>query len=171
MRAGLEQRLVRIKRATRAYVRDRARQATGTAASYAVAASLFIVAGILLIGAGGVGLMALFRYVELQYGTFPAFGAVGGLLLLLAMICAIVATIRLKRPAPSFPSLGSRLRVAVAAPASRDPAAGDVDPEAIPLAPSAPKRSARGGNAINVPVGLAVAAILLGWAAMRRRQR
>lgn len=167
-RAELEQRLSRVKRATQAYVRDRTEQATGMATSYAVATGLFAIAAIFLLGACLVGFMALFRYVELEYGTFPAFGAIGGLLILLAAICAAIAALRMKRPAPSFPSLTSRLNAALASPTAHRAASDDVDPDDV--IPQAADGQGRGGT-VNIPIALALAALLLGWAAMRRRQR
>ena len=105
LRAGLALKLNQVKRATRSYLRDRTNQATGTATSYAVAAGLFAAAGIFLIAALLVGATALFRWIEINYGLFQAFGATGGLLVVIAAICAGVAASRLKRPAPQFPSL------------------------------------------------------------------
>jgi hypothetical protein len=173
LRAGLEMKLNRVKRATSSYMRDRANQATGTATSYAVAAGMYAAAGIFLVAACLVGLSALFRWIEIKYGLFPAFGTIGGILVLLAALCAGLATARLKRPARRYPSLTSRLRVAIASPVVREPSPSEVDPDAIPLAPSPPRHrgTARSGNAISVPVGLSVAALLLGWAAARRRQQ
>ena len=171
LRAGFEMKLNRVKRATRSYMRDRANQATGKVTSYAVAAGLFAVAGIFVIAACLVGLDALFRWVEIEYGLFPAFGVIGGILVLLAVLCAGFAMFKLRRPAPKFPSLTSRLRVAIASPIVREPAEGEIDPDTIPLAPSASHRTiARNRTAISVPVALSVAALLLGWAAARRRQ-
>jgi hypothetical protein len=183
LRAGLALKLNQIKLATRSYLRDRTNQATATVSSYAIAAGLFAVAGIFLIAACFVGIAALFRWVEINYGLFQAFGVVGALLLVIAAICAAVATGKLKRPPPRFPSLSSRLRVAVKASplepaqidAARDAAA------AIPSAPSSPatragrrrlngkQRLMRDNNA--VPVGLILIAALLGWAAVRRRHQ
>ena len=80
LRTGLALKLNQIKRATRSYLRDRTNQATGTATSYAVAAGLFAAAGIFLIAALLVGATALFRWIEIKYGLFQAFGAIGGLL-------------------------------------------------------------------------------------------
>jgi hypothetical protein len=91
-----------------------------------------------------------------------------------------LAAIKLNRPSPHFPSLTSRLRVAIKAnpvepdqiEAVRDTAA------AILLAPSAPvghahrrRRARPGHNSRNVNAGLIVMATLLGYAAMRRRQQ
>ena len=70
---------------------------------------------------------------------------------------------------------GSRLRVAIASPTSRQPDADEIDPDTIPLAPSATSSNHGGGlggalGRVNLPVGVAVAALLLGVAALRRRQ-
>ncbi|GLH82108.1 hypothetical protein SSBR45G_70170 [Bradyrhizobium sp. SSBR45G] len=172
LRLGLEQRLNRVRRATQSYMRDRARQATGTVTSYAVAAGLFATAGIFLIAACIVGLTALFRWVEMTYGLFTAFAVVGGLLVAMALICGIVAAAKLRRPAPHYPSLSSRLRVAIASPVAREPDSDEIDPGTIPLAPSASSNRMRTpGRGVNVPIGVAVAALLIGVAALRRRRR
>src|SRR6478609_10378980 len=105
LRAGLAIKLNQIKTAARSYLRDRANQATATVASYAIAAGLFAVAGIFLVAACLVGITALFRWIEINYGMFQAFGVVGALLLLFAAICAAMAASKLKRPPPQFPSL------------------------------------------------------------------
>jgi hypothetical protein len=178
LRAGLELKLGQIKRATRSYMRDRTNQATRSVTSYAVATGLFAAAGIFLIGACLVGITALFRWVEIHYGMFPAFGAVAALLLLIAIICATLAAVRLKRPAPHFPSLSSRLRVAIAAnPLRTTPTEAIPDTAASPTPPARvdasrfkpatrPVRDNR-----QVQAGLIFAATLLGWAAMRRKSQ
>ena len=183
LRTGLALKLSQIKLATRSYLRDRTNQATGTVASYATAAGLFAAAGIFLIAACLVGVTALFRWIEINYGLFWAFGVVSALLLLIAAICAAVAASQLKRRPPHFPSLTSRLRVALKAnplnsdqiEAVRDTAAG------ISKTPSAAatranrrrtkteRRPARNNREIGA--GLILAATLLGWAATRRRQQ
>jgi hypothetical protein len=185
MRAGLELKLNQMKRATRSYVRDRADQATGTLAGYAIAAGLFAACGIFLIAAVLVGADALFRWIEIKYGLFWAFGAVGLLLLLIASLCAGLAMSRLRRPSPHFPSLTSRLRVAIKGrslkpkPATPDriEAASDTA-TAILRAPAAPLspadvglrtriRPARSNRELQAGLML-VSATLLGWAAGRR---
>lgn len=178
LRAGFALKLSQIKLATRSYLRDRTNQATDTAASYVLAAGLFAAAGIFLIAACLVGITALFRWIEINYGLFPAFGAVSALLLLVAVICAATAARRLKRPPAHFPSLTSRLRVALkASPVTpaRIESAQDAA-EAVLLAPSTPVpgnnrrpiRAARDNR--NIQAGLILTATLLGWAALRRRQ-
>jgi hypothetical protein len=185
LRAGLALKLGHVRRATRSYIRDRANQATGKAASYAVAAGLFAAAGIFLIAACLVGLMALFRWVEFNYGLFWAFGAVGALLVLLAAVCAGIGVARLKRPAKDMPSLASRLRVAVASPPIPRGTVKEAVKEvaaAIPLVPLAPGEKGNDGlnngrrswpvrNSRNLQLGLILAAAtLLGLTAARRRR-
>jgi hypothetical protein len=179
LRAGIGLKLNQIKLATRSYLRDRTNQASGTITSYAVAAGLFAAAGVFLIAACFVGTMALFRWIEIHYGTFWAFGAVGALLTLIAAICAGMAAAKLGRPSPHFPSLTSRLRVAIKAnplqpnqvEAARDTAA------AILLAPPVPpgvrrrRRQRPAGDVRQMQAGLILVATLLGWAATRRRQQ
>ena len=182
LRTGLALKLSQIKLATRSYLRDRTNQARATVASYAIAAGLFAVAGIFLIAACLVGVTALFRWIEIYYGVFQSFGVVGALLLVIAAICAAVAAGKLKRPPPRFPSLSSRLRVAVkASPLEPDQIDTARDAaKAILSAPSSPatrassrrrngKQGPTGDNKA-VPAGLILAGTLLGWAMMRRRQ-
>jgi hypothetical protein len=177
LRTGLALKLSQIKLATRSYMRDRTNRATGRVTSYAIAAGLFAAAGIFLIAASLVGITALFRWIEIKYGLFQAFGATGALLLAVAAVCAALAASRLRRPTRQFPSLTSRLRVAIKAnpikpdqiEAARDTAA------AILMAPAAPVTHARRRRPVrnnrNMQTGLIVMATLLGWAATRRRQQ
>jgi len=182
LRTGLALKLSQIKLATRSYLRDRTNQATGTVASYATASGLFAAAGIFLIAACLVGITALFRWIEINYGLFWAFGVVSALLLLIAAICAAVASSQLKRRPPHFPSLTSRLRVALKAnPVASDQIEAVRDTAAGILMTPAPmtranrrrmktqRRPARNNREIGA--GLILAATLLGWAATRRRQQ
>ena len=180
LRVGLGLKLNQIKRATRSYLRDRTNQATGTVTSYAVAAGLFAAAGIFLIAACLVGAAALFRWIEINYGLFWAFGAVGVLLVAIAAICAGLAAAKLKQPPPHFPSLTSRLRVAIKTnPLRPDQIETARDTAATILrAPASPEthtgdslraRPARGNRSMQA--GLILMATLLGWAATRRRQQ
>ena len=180
LRTGLALKLNQIKLATRSYLRDRTNQATGTVTSYAVAAGLFAAAGIFLLAAFLVGTAALFRWIEINYGMFQAFGVVGALLLVIAAICAVLAASRLKRPPPHFPTLASRLRVAIKASpikpdqieAARDAAAAvlqnpSTSARADRRRPRTAPRAAR--DNLNRQAGLVLVATLLGWAALRRR--
>ena len=183
LRTGLALKLSQIKLAMQSYLRDRTNQTTGTVTSYASAAGLYAAAGIFLIAACLVGITALFRWIEIEYGLFWAFGVVAGLLVLIAAICAAMAAGRLMRPPLHFPSLTSRLRVAIKSnplkpdqiEAVRDTAA------AILMTPSAPvthadRRRAKTEhrpqrNNRDIGAGLILMATLLGWAATRRRHQ
>lgn len=180
LRAGLGLKLNQVKLATRSYLRDRTSQATDAVSSYAIAAGLFAASGVFLLAACLVGVMALFRWIEIAYGRFPAFGAVGALLLVIAAICAAIAASRLKRRPPHFPSLTSRLRVAIKASpvrpdqieAVRDTAAAillDSSTSSPGTRPRAPSHSARDSR--DLRAGLILMATLLGWAAARRRRQ
>jgi hypothetical protein len=176
LRAGLGLKLNQVKRATQSYLRDRTHQATGTVTSYAAAAGLFAAAGIFLIAACLVGAAALFRWVEIKYGQFWAFGAVGGFLIVIAALSAALAASKLKPRTPHYPSLASRLRVAIHANPIRS---GQIETArdtatAVPREPPSPvtsglkARSRQGQNGARV--GLIAAATLLGWAVVRRQQ-
>jgi|GEM_PF-643324 len=198
LRAGLELKVNQVKRATRSYLRDRTDQATGTLAGYAMAAGLFAASGVFLIAASFVGAAALFRWIEIKYGLFWAFGAVGLLLLVIAGLCAGLAASRLRRRSPHFPSLTSRLRVAIKASpfkaspfntsaikaspvkpdrieAASDTASAILRAPASPLPHAALHRRARRDRPIannrEVQAGLILAATLLGWAVARRRRQ
>jgi hypothetical protein len=183
LRAGLALKLNRVKLATRSYLRDRTGQATDAVASYAIAAGLFAASGVFLLAACLVGVAALFRWIEITYGRFPAFGVVAALLLVIAGICAAIAMFRLRRGPPHFPSLTSRLRVAISSgplqPDPRDAAramaattlrhpltSGPITGRRRPVATSRPALDAR-----KVRAGLIVAATLMGWVAARRRRQ
>jgi MFS family permease len=169
LRAGLGLKLNQLKRATQSYLRDRSSQATSRLASYAGAAGLFAVACIFAIAAVFVALIALYRWVGIKYGMFWGLGAVGSLLLLMAVFCAAVAARRLKRKPPHFPTLTSRLRVAVtASPLQVSPTDALKERTAAALKTAGKSFKAPMGKNRPIHAGLVLAASLLGWAAVRR---
>ncbi len=183
LRTGLALKLNQVKRATESYARDRIEQGEGAAISYAVAAGLYAAAGVFAIALLLVGITALFRWVELSYGLFQAFGVIAAILLILTVACVMLAANRLKQPARRFPSLGSRLRVAISAtpgkaPPSpmaraRDTATGILSEPASPAAPLPFKPSRKPSASISLPsqakAGLVMVATLAAWAMARRR--
>lgn len=180
LRAGMALKLNHVKRAAQSYLRDQTSQATGKVTSYAVAGGLFAAAGLFVVAAFFVGLMALFRWVELAYGQFWAFGAVGAVLLVLAAACAGLAMAQMRRKPKPVVSLASRLRVAIASPRIPRGTVKQAVKEVattIPLVPLAPGERPHGGSTsparANRPVqlGLMLAAVgLLGFTAARRRR-
>lgn len=187
LRTGLALKINQVKRATSSYARDRVEQSQGAAISYAVAGGLYAAAGIFAIALLLVGATALFRWVEINYGLFQAFGALGALLLVLAIACAMLAASRLKQPAKQIPSLGSRLRVAISAtPGKHSPTpvaqarstAAEVlsepaSPNALPFGINSKRKPRAQSQSLTMPTqakaGLVVAAGLAAWAMARRR--
>lgn len=164
LQAGLALKGNQLRHAFGDYVSDRVTQGQHLATTYAVAAGLYAAAGIFLIAAALVGLAALFRYVEIYYGLFPAFGVVGGLLLMVALICFTLARSRVK-PAQPVAALSKRLDEAVHT--------SPVYPKAAELK----QRKARAAARAALPpprigmagkTGLTTAALLMGWAMARR---
>ncbi|WP_298876757.1 phage holin family protein [uncultured Bradyrhizobium sp.] len=180
LRAGMALKLNHLKRAAQSYLRDRANQTTGRVTSYAVAAGLFAVSGLFVIAACFVGLIALYRWVAITHGQFWGFGAVAGVLLILAAGCAGVAMAQTKRQTRPIVPLTSRMRVAIATPRIPRGTVKQAVKEVattIPLVPLAPGERSRGGKAwpirSNRPVqlGLMLAAVgLAGFTAARRRR-
>jgi hypothetical protein len=175
LRAGLALKLSQIKLATRSYLRDRTNQATGAATSYVIGAGLFAAAGVFLIAACLVGAAALFRWIEFRYGLFFAFGAVGALLLTVAVICAALAVNSIKRPPPQFPSLTSRLRVAIRANPIHSDRFQDSTSAVLLTSSDTTKRIRNGSqperDRLQISAGLVLVVTLLGWAAARRWQQ
>lgn len=180
LRAGMALKLNQLKRAAQSYLRDRTSQTTGRLTSYAVAAGLLAVAGLFLIAALFVGLIALYLWVAITYGQFWGLGAVAAVLLVLAAVCAGVAMAQMNRRTRPIVPLASRMRVAIATPRIPRGTVKQAVKEVattIPLVPLAPGERGHGGNAsptrTNRPVqlGLMLAAIgLLGFTAARRRR-
>lgn len=164
-----------FKLAVRAYADDRAAQGKGIVVSYAVAASLFVVAGAFLIGAFAVGLMALYRWIALLYGQFVAFGCVGGLLVVMALICVGVAISQLHAQTKKVPSLSNRLVTAAKTSPLRldqikqSPARDSNDPHAGIGATPSHARQAR--HQSDGRLLLLAAVTLLGWTIARNRRR
>ena len=164
LRTGVGFKVGRAKRAVGSYFGDRTHQAADTVKSHVVAYGMFAVAGIFLTAACLVGLTALFDWVEINYGLFPAFGVIGGLLLLIAAACGGIALARLRRPPQEFPSLASRLRVAI----KTSPAEAAAAALTASAALRAKQHRARTGQRADLrtprgmPIGLVAAAVLTG---------
>lgn len=155
----LSRKFDRTKRAAGSYVHDQVEQTCAIAVSYAIVAGLYTAAAIFSIAALLVGATAGFRWVELSYGLFEALGALAAFLVVAALICAILAIYRLKRPAKPIVPLASRLRAAVTA----APSADKVGPAA-----TIASLSTRRPRSASVMSGVVVASSLIGWALMRR---
>ena len=116
LQAGLALKMAHVRRAVSAYFHNRADQITNTASAYAIAAVCWCAAAFFTILTLLVGLATLFRWVQLNFGEFQAFGAVAGATLCMALFCAVIAILAPKKKPKPIPSLPSRLRVAIASP-------------------------------------------------------
>ena len=177
LRAGLALKTSQIKRAVGSYGRDRANQGKNVVITYAISAGLFAASGIFLVAALLVGLAALFRWIQLSYGEPAAFGAIAAILLALTGLCLIFGKLfgkrRLKSPADQFPSLASRLRVAVKAnPIKLELVKQTASAKLPTLQPHVrPIRAAkhRSPQSKEIRAGLLATAMLVGWAITRNR--
>lgn len=113
VRALLATKISHVRQAVESYAHDRLDQGKGVVRGYAIGAGLYFAAGLFLIAALFVGVVALFRWIELHYGPNIAFGAIGGGLVVLAVLCALIAAAMMRPPKANFVSLSSRLRVAM----------------------------------------------------------
>ena len=140
-----------------AYGREVRTWMTGLLTGYSVAVALLLTAFVGLMGAIAVGLGALFHFVELKYGTWTAYGSIGGLLIVLAILAAAIGIAKLKQQAPPLPNPRRHAKAAsriVAAESIGAVAASDQAMAARPVLPTA--------------IGLASIG-LLGWLIASRR--
>jgi len=119
---------------------------------YILAVVFLLAAGASVIAAAGVGLAALFRWIETHYGTAYAYGGVGGLLILLALISALAGLVLLKRPLPPLPSPRRQMKTAGRA----------ITANAMLAASRPHKALIKADPATEIMIGLA-AACLAGW--------
>jgi hypothetical protein len=87
----------------RAYGREVRAWSVGILARCAIAAVLLLAALASLIGGVGVGLAALFHFLELKYGATVAYAVIGGLLIVLAVLEATLGVAQLRQALPSPP--------------------------------------------------------------------
>lgn len=113
MKTGLALKLSQVKLAASSYVEDRKDHGKDVVKAYAVGAGYYAAAGAFFVAACLVGVGALFHYVELAYGSYTAFAVAGGTLILLTVISAAVAAVKMKPPVANYPGLMDRLKVAI----------------------------------------------------------
>ena len=82
------------------YADDLRSWASGRATGYAIAAALMLGGLLAIFGALTVGAIALFHVLELRYGTNSAFAALGGGLVVLALILLLAGWLTLRRHSP-----------------------------------------------------------------------
>ncbi len=159
IRGALVSKASNIERAGQGYVRDQALRGRKVLTSYVAGMGLLVTAGIFTLVSCLIGAAALFRYVEMHYGLFEAFGAVGGATLSIAIVAALVGLAKLNhKPKPVVP-LTSRLRVA----AHSSPISAQIVKDAATTIAVGRNKTA------NVSFGLALAGALLVYMSSHRR--
>jgi hypothetical protein len=119
---------------------------------YILAVICLLAAGAGVVAAAGVGLAALFRWIDINYGATFAYAGVAGLLIVLALVCALTGLALLRQPLPPRPSPRKQIKTA----------GRTVATEAM-LAVSAPHKALmKADPATEIMIGLA-AACLAGW--------
>lgn len=125
--------------------------------SYALAAGLYAAAAIFVTAALMVGATAGFRWIEVRYGLFEAFGASVAFLVAFLALFVLLAFYTSKRAPKRVVSLASRLRVAISA----APSAEDIGPAAAVASLPNHRDGTRSSSVIFV---LIAASSLIGWA-------
>jgi hypothetical protein len=133
---------------------------TGIVIRYVLAVALLFAATASLIGAIGVGLAALFHWLELTYGLKTAYAAVAGLLVVLGLVSIGIGVLLLKGKLPPFPRPGRQ----------RTKAAGRSIAARAMLATTSNRGLLKTDGATEIMIGLA-AACLVGWLAASRLAR
>jgi ethanolamine transporter EutH len=130
--------------------------AGGITLRYAVAVVLLLSAAVSITAAAGVGVAALFHWLEANYGSNNAYAITAGLLLLLGLIGVLAGILLLKRPLPPVPGPMAQIR------AARQSVAAQTI-----LAASTPRKALKADPVTEIMIGLA-AACLVGWLVLSR---
>jgi hypothetical protein len=87
----------------RSYAADLRSWAVGLATRYGVAVTMTITGVFAVLAAGAVGVIALFRFIESQYGTVIAYASIGGGLLAVGLALLSVSWAILRKDVPPLP--------------------------------------------------------------------
>ena len=96
----------------RSYAADLRGWAVELAAGYGIAAALMFGGILAVFGAITVGFIALFHFVELRYGAYVGFAAIGGGLLALGIILLLIGYAMTRRKTAPVPRPHRQLRAA-----------------------------------------------------------
>ncbi len=101
-----------LKRLVRSYFLDLKDWLSGLVVHYAIAVALSIVGGAVMLAGIGVGVAALFHWIETNHGTYTAYAVVGGGLLVMGVIGIAVGLRLLKKTDRHVP--GPQRQIAIA---------------------------------------------------------
>ena len=140
----------------RSYSRDLKHWLGVLTTRYAAGAGLLASGVVFLIIAAGIATSAAFHALEVHYGTYVAYGIVGGIFLLLGVSGLVAGRVMLSRPTTPLPTPKRQFQVLkqsiTALVAQGGQRAGRIDPVSRGLA-------------------IGAAAVLLGWIAANKLQR
>lgn len=158
IRTALAIKASNIQHAGQAYVRDQASRGKSAVSSYVVGACFLLGAAVFAIIAISIGAAALFRFIEMRYGLFEAFGAAGGAMVVVALISMAIGVSKMNPKSNRIIPLASRVRVAAHShPITKE----NVKDAAVSLVDE---------NHRSSTLGLALAGTVLGYLILRRRQ-
>jgi len=157
IRTALALKAANLQRAGESYVRDQASRGKSVISSYVMGACFLLGAAIFLIIAILIGAAALFRFLEMRYGLFEAFGATGGAMIIVALISLGIGLSKMNSPSKRVIPLASRVRVAAHShPITRE----NVKDAAVSLVDENHRTST---------LGIALAGTLMSYLILRRR--
>src|ERR1700683_5036768 len=85
------------------YIADLNKWVLQIATGYALATAILVAGAFSIAIALGVAAAALFRWLETCYGSYVAYGSLGGVFLLAGVFSVIIGLRSLKRPMPPMP--------------------------------------------------------------------
>jgi len=85
------------------YIAELKRWAARIATGYALATAMLVAGAFSIAVALGIGMAALFHWLEVHYGPYVAYGMLGGLFLLGGIASLIIGLRLLRRPLPPVP--------------------------------------------------------------------
>jgi hypothetical protein len=145
-----------LKGFMQSYGRDLRGWTSGIVIRYAIALVLLLGAAASLVAAIGVGIDALFHWLETNNGLATAYGTIIGILVILAIVSAVIGIALLKAGLPPLPRPHRHGRAAATK---------------ATMALSMPARGlVKADPTTEVMIGLAAAACLVGWLVFSRTQ-
>jgi hypothetical protein len=129
-----------------------------------VVAALSALAGIAVLAAAGVSLIALYRWVLINYGQFYGLAAVGGVLILIAIILFAAAILEVKSWSAARPAANKdqHLEPAAAEPDARPDraAAALAEPGSTPLLSPQPEHAPTSAADLVAPLSLILSRVM-----------
>jgi len=146
-----------ISLAFRSYTADLQNWSTRISINYAVAVGLLFCGTVAVMLATGISIAAVFHVIEVRYGIYIAYAAVGGFFLLVGLIALLAGGRFLKQPIPPVPRPHRQLQMI-----KRSITA----PVAISLMSKMMSGNAKQVDPVTKGLAAAAAVTLIGWIAV-----